>query len=53
MQKWLENYAYRSQPGGGLIAIAGCIAVASALLTISYQAVRAANVKAVTGLKHE
>jgi putative ABC transport system permease protein len=53
MQRWLENYAYRSQPSGWLLAVAGCIAVASALLTISYQTICAANVKAVTGLKYE
>jgi putative ABC transport system permease protein len=42
MHKWLEGYAYRVPISGWIFVLAGCLVAAIALLTISFQAVKAA-----------
>jgi len=42
MNKWLENFAHRIKPGWELFIGAGLLAIAIALVTVSYQSIRAA-----------
>ena len=53
MSNWLRNYAYRTNIGIGLFAFAGVAALAIAMLTISYQAIKAAIVNPVKSLRSE
>lgn len=53
MHKWLESYAYRIEIGTGVFVMAGCVAVLIALLTISFQAVKAAISNPVKSLRTE
>jgi putative ABC transport system permease protein len=53
MQKWLENYAYRINPGIGVFAIGGIVALMVALITISFQAIKAAHANPVKSLRTE
>lgn len=53
MQKWLEGFEYRIQMGWLVFFAAGTGAVAVALLTISYQSIRAALTNPVKSLKSE
>jgi putative ABC transport system permease protein len=53
MHTWLENFAYRISIGWWIFAIAGFIAVAIALLTVSFQAVKAAIANPVKSLRTE
>lgn len=51
--KWLENFAYRISVNLWIIFLAGVLAMAIALLTISYQAIRAAIANPVKSLRTE
>ncbi|MFZ6009904.1 MAG: ABC transporter permease [Bacteroidota bacterium] len=53
MQKWLESYVNKTPIGPDIFLYAGLIAVIIALLTISYQAIRAAFLKPVDVLRSE
>jgi putative ABC transport system permease protein len=53
MNRWLAGYAYRITMGWAVFALAGTLAVAIALLTVSFQAVRAATVNPVDSLRSE
>ncbi len=53
MSQWLEDYAYRTEIGWDVFVITGSIAILIALLTISYQSLRAAWIKPITNLKSE
>jgi len=53
MHKWLENYAYRINISIGIFAIAGISAVLIALITISFQAIKAAVANPVKSLRNE
>ena len=53
MYKWLENYAYRIHISIGVFAAAGITAVLIALITISFQAVKAALANPVKSLRSE
>lgn len=53
INRWLEGFAYRIEFDFKLVAIAGIVAVAVALLTVSYQAVKAALENPVKSLKGE
>ncbi|MBC7920233.1 MAG: ABC transporter permease [Ferruginibacter sp.] len=53
MRAWLENYAYRVALGWPAFALAGLSALAIALLTVSYQAIRAAVANPVQSLRNE
>ena len=53
MRKWLEDFAYQTNIGWDVFFIAGMMALAIALLTISYQCIRAALTNPVQGLKSE
>jgi len=53
MHKWLETFAYRINIGWWIFPVAGTIALLIALLTVSYQAVKAALMNPVKSLKNE
>tara|TARA_R110002050_G_scaffold56512_4_gene127211 strand:- start:24499 stop:26916 length:2418 start_codon:yes stop_codon:yes gene_type:complete len=53
MSRWLEDFAYRITIGWGVFAIAGFIALAIAIVTISYQSIRAALIKPLKSLRTE
>jgi putative ABC transport system permease protein len=53
MNKWLQNFAYRISIGWWIFALAGVIALLIALLTVSWQAYRAANKNPVEALRYE
>jgi putative ABC transport system permease protein len=51
--RWLENYPYRIQLEWGLFAAAGILILLIALVTVSYQAIRAARANPVRSLRTE
>jgi len=51
--RWLEEFAYRIEPTIGLFAGAGLLALLIALLTVSWQALRAAWTNPVESLRYE
>ena len=53
MNRWLDNFAYRIDLGWTTFILAGVLAMAIALLTVSYQAVRAATANPVESLRAE
>ncbi len=53
MNNWLQNFTYRTEITWDVFAIAGILSVLIALLTISYQSIRAAFVNPVESLKTE
>jgi putative ABC transport system permease protein len=53
MVKWLENFSYRVPISWSVFAIAGISALAIALLTISFQAIKAAIANPVKSLRTE
>ena len=53
MHRWLQDFAYRVDVAWWVFAVAGVLAVAIALATISFQAVRAALANPVRALRSE
>lgn len=53
MQKWLEDYKYRIDMTWDVFALSGLMALAIALLTISYQAIRAPLANPASNLRTE
>lgn len=53
MNKWLEGFAYQAPIHWWIFLIAGSLAVVVALLTISFQAIKAAMMNPVNSLKSE
>lgn len=53
MNQWLANYAYRIDLGLGLFVVAGAAALLIALLTVSWQAIKAALANPVDSLRSE
>src|SRR5690606_34376067 len=53
MHRWLDDFAYRTRLGPGVFLLAGALAVAIALLTVSYQSVRAARSDPARSLRYE
>ncbi|MEM8599547.1 MAG: ABC transporter permease [Bacteroidota bacterium] len=53
MQRWLDHFAYRIDLGPSPFLLAGGLAAAVALLTVSVHAVRAATADPVRSLRHE
>ncbi|WP_339708024.1 ABC transporter permease [uncultured Kriegella sp.] len=53
MQRWLEDFAYHINIGWEIFAIAGIVALAIAVSTISYQSVGAALIKPLKSLRTE
>lgn len=53
LEKWLQNFAYRVNLGISLFILSGSAALAIALLTISYQTIKAATANPVDSLRYE
>jgi len=53
MNKWLQGFAYRVNLSWWIFAIAGCTALLIALVTVSFQAIRAALANPVKSLRTE
>ena len=53
MHKWLQDYSYRINIGWGIFLVAGIIAIAIALITVSFQAIRAAVANPAKSLRTE
>ncbi|HLA68947.1 MAG TPA: ABC transporter permease, partial [Bacteroidota bacterium] len=53
MHRWLSNFSYRIAFGPEPFILAGCLATGLVFLTVSIQALRAANVNPVESLRHE
>ena len=53
MNKWLQNFAYRIEMSGWMFVLAGGVALVIALLTVSWQAARAALANPVEALRYE
>ena len=53
MNKWLENYPYRITMGAGLFAMATIFVIAIALITVSFQAIKAAGANPAKSLRSE
>ena len=51
--RWLEDFAYRIDPSARLFVLAGLAGLVIALLTMSYQALKAALANPVKSLRHE
>ncbi len=53
MNKWLEDFSYRIEIGWWVYALAALLAIAIAILTVSYQSIKAAIVNPVKSLRTE
>ena len=53
MHKWLQDFAYRVDLSWWIFALSGAIALLIALLTISWQAIKAARANPINSLKYE
>jgi putative ABC transport system permease protein len=53
MQQWLNDFAYRIDVGPWTFIGAGVLAMGAALLTVSYQAIKAARLDPVNALRTE
>lgn len=53
MQAWLEDYEYKVRIGWEVFVIAGVISIAIALLTVSYQSIRAALANPARSLRSD
>ncbi|MGB5482732.1 MAG: FtsX-like permease family protein, partial [Eudoraea sp.] len=53
MNKWLEDFSYRIEIGWWVFALATLLAVAIAILTVSYQSIKAAIANPVRSLRTE
>lgn len=53
MQQWLSSFEYRVEIGWQVFAVAGCISLTIAMLTISYQAIKTAWTQPAQTLKCE
>jgi putative ABC transport system permease protein len=53
MRSWLDNFAYRARLGLPIFLLAGASALLIALLTVGYQAVKAAGADPIESLRYE
>ncbi len=53
MNKWLEEFAYRIEIRWWMFVLAGALALTIALLTVSWQAIRAARANPIESLRYE
>jgi putative ABC transport system permease protein len=53
MERWLDGFAYRIEIGPGVFMLTGGLVVFIAVLTISYQAIKAALADPVESLRYE
>jgi putative ABC transport system permease protein len=53
MNEWLQGFAYRMEIRIWIFALAGCLALAIAVLTISYQSIKTAIMNPINSLRSE
>jgi len=53
MDRWLQNFAYRTSLGIGIFILSGLLAFVIALITVSYQSIKAAVANPVDSLRYE
>ncbi|HUS03268.1 MAG TPA: ABC transporter permease [Chitinophagaceae bacterium] len=53
MNKWLQAFAYRVEISWWMFALAGCVAAIIAMITVSFQAIKAAVANPVNSLRTE
>ena len=53
MQNWLQNFAYRVEVGVWIFVLSATLSLAIALLTVSYQTIKAATANPVDSLRYE
>jgi putative ABC transport system permease protein len=53
MHRWLQSFAYRSGIGLWVFVLSGLMALFIALMTVGFQAVRAAAANPVVSLRYE
>lgn len=53
MHKWLQNFAYRIDIGVGIFVLAAALALVIALITVSYQSIKAATSHPADTLRYE
>jgi putative ABC transport system permease protein len=53
MNKWLQNFAYHTSMSWWIFILSGGIALLIAMLTVSYQAIRAATANPIETLRYE
>ncbi len=53
MNQWLDGFAYRTSIGVGVFLLTGLVAISIALLTVSFQAIKAALMNPVKSLRAE
>jgi putative ABC transport system permease protein len=53
MNKWIQSFAYRINIGSWIFVVAGLIALLIALITVSFQAIKAAIANPVKSLRSE
>jgi putative ABC transport system permease protein len=53
MNSWLNDFAYRINLGWWVFVLAGVLAMVVAFITVSFQAVKAANANPVKNLRTE
>ena len=53
MNKWLQDFAYRIELSWWMFALSGGIALVIAMITVSFQAIKAAIANPIESLKYE
>jgi len=53
MHRWLQDFAYRNSIGVAVFMFSGLLGLAIAMLTVGYQAIRAARANPVDSLRYE
>lgn len=53
MEKWLENFAYKTTIGIEVLALTACISFTAAIITIGFQVFKAARANPVDSLRYE
>lgn len=53
MNSWLQNFAYRTEIGADILVLAGCITLLIALISVGYQAVKAALLNPAETMRNE
>jgi putative ABC transport system permease protein len=53
MDKWLQNFAYRIDIGVAVFLISGILLLLIAVLTVSFQTIKAATANPVKSLRYE
>jgi putative ABC transport system permease protein len=53
MNKWLQNFAYRTELSWWIFALAGILSIGIALITVSWQSWRAARRNPIEALRYE